>query len=401
VNVSLDLKARIRELDGIRGIAIGMVLIWHFFVVTNTAAPGSPLAHGLVLGRLTWTGVDLFFVLSGFLIGGILLDARDSSNYFRVFYTRRFYRIVPVYALCLVSVFGFIAIIRFGRARDFSWMADDQLPWLPYVLFLQNFWMATRNSLGSFGLGATWSLAVEEQFYMTLPLLVRVLDRRRLPVALGVGIIGAPVIRLMLHAFWPNQATSWTVLMPCRADALLLGVIGALAVREPRWRGWLVAHRRSFWIAFVTLLSGLGLLTLKASMPGKFLMLSVGFTWQAFFYLLVILYAVLFRNSVLSRCLRWRWLGWLGTIAYGVYLLHEFVYGAFFGLIWSRPPVLQTPANAGVAVLAIASTLVICRLSWNYFEKPLVRLGHREDYLSEKGEATAVGGFLSPKRVSS
>src|SRR6266851_1125269 len=101
----LHLSGRIPELDGIRGIAIGMVLIAHHFEVVSR--PGSTLAYALVPLRLTWSGVDLFFVLSGFLIGGILLDARESSNYFRVFYTRRFFRIIPIYAVLLVSV-GFV-----------------------------------------------------------------------------------------------------------------------------------------------------------------------------------------------------------------------------------------------------------------------------------------------------
>src|SRR6266446_8851176 len=98
----LNLSGRIPELDGIRGIAIGMVLIAHFFLVVSR--PGSGLAYALVPLRLDWSGVDLFFVLSGFLIGGILLDARESSNYFRVFYTRRFFRIVPLYAVLLFTV---------------------------------------------------------------------------------------------------------------------------------------------------------------------------------------------------------------------------------------------------------------------------------------------------------
>src|SRR5258707_15733453 len=98
----LNPSARIPELDGIRGIAIRMVLIAHFFLIVSR--PGSALAYALVPLRLDWTGVDLFFVLSGFLIGGILLDARGSSNYFRVFYTRRFFRIVPIYAAFLLCV---------------------------------------------------------------------------------------------------------------------------------------------------------------------------------------------------------------------------------------------------------------------------------------------------------
>src|SRR6266853_6247934 len=90
-----DLSGRVPELDGIRGIAIGMVIAGHFFEIVSR--PGSRLAYALVPLRLTWSGVDLFFVLSGFLIGGILLDARDSPTYFRTFYMRRVFRILPVY----------------------------------------------------------------------------------------------------------------------------------------------------------------------------------------------------------------------------------------------------------------------------------------------------------------
>lgn len=89
---------RIPELDGIRGVAIGLVLLWHYAIGPIQAIPGTFLAYLQACGRLTWTGVDLFFVLSGFLIGGILLDSRDSPNYFRGFYWRRFFRIVPLYA---------------------------------------------------------------------------------------------------------------------------------------------------------------------------------------------------------------------------------------------------------------------------------------------------------------
>src|SRR6202166_1749030 len=96
------LSGRIPELDGLRGLAIGMVLMAHHFMIVSR--PGFALAYSLVPLRLDWTGVDLFFVLSGFLIGGILLDAPESSNYFRVFYIRRFFHSVPIYAVMAFSV---------------------------------------------------------------------------------------------------------------------------------------------------------------------------------------------------------------------------------------------------------------------------------------------------------
>src|SRR5438477_3577880 len=108
----LSLSGRIPELDGLRGLAIGSVLIWHYFMVPIVTAPATPLSYALVFGRLTWSGVDLFFVLSGFLIGGILLDARKASNYFQVFYTRRFFRIVPIYAAVLLTVPTFLFLAQ-------------------------------------------------------------------------------------------------------------------------------------------------------------------------------------------------------------------------------------------------------------------------------------------------
>src|SRR6266436_10069272 len=156
----VNLSGRVPELDGIRGIAIGMVLIAHFFLVVSR--PGSPLAYALVPLRLDWSGVDLFFVLSGFLIGGILLDARESSNYFRVFYTRRFFRILPLYLVCLLATLLLYALTQAGLGPRIAWLwtSEKPVPWFSYPLFLQNFWMAVRSTPGIFPISVTWSLAV-------------------------------------------------------------------------------------------------------------------------------------------------------------------------------------------------------------------------------------------------
>jgi peptidoglycan/LPS O-acetylase OafA/YrhL len=383
-----DAVARIPELDGIRGVAIGMVLLHHYFYLAIQTRPATALSYALVSGRLLWSGVDLFFVLSGFLIGGILLDARSSANYFRVFYTRRFYRIVPVYAACLLLVSLLAGLVRLGKAPAFSWVLTGELPWFPYVVFLQNFWMSYRNTLGLFSLGVTWSLAVEEQFYLTLPALVRFLSPRRLVTAVCAGIVAAPLLRTFLYERWGDHQYSWVVLMPCRADALLMGVLAAFVMRDADLRARIANNRRAMDAMLLALAAGLVYFILRASSPYSRGMATVGFSWLAAFYVCILVYALLFQESWIASCLRWGWLCWLGSIAYGVYLFHEFIRVLLFGLIWSRAPVITSLREFLVSVLALAVTLLACRLSWLYFERPLVAMGHRLHYKLRK-EATA------------
>jgi len=166
----LLLAGRIPALDGLRGVAILLVLLWHGLFEMN--ANSRVLSGLLALGKLSWSGVDLFFVLSGFLIGGILLDAKDSPHYFTTFYIRRAYRILPLY----FAVIG-VAYSIGHLSTDFGWLGADlatmKIPWASYPTFTQNLWMAYLGTYGSFTLAATWSLAVEEQFYLTAPLLIR------------------------------------------------------------------------------------------------------------------------------------------------------------------------------------------------------------------------------------
>ncbi len=365
---------RIPELDGIRGIAIGMVLIAHCFAIVSR--PGSALAYALVPLRLDWTGVDLFFVLSGFLIGGILLDARGSSNYFRVFYTRRFFRIVPIYAAFLLCVALAMYLSSVGMIGRYEEIFGGRLPWWYFATFLQNIGMSIHKVWGTFPLGVTWSLAVEEQFYLTLPLVIRFLDRRALLRFILFAIVAAPLLRLFFFHRDPAHLFAWYTLMPCRADALLLGVLGAMATRDPRWRGWLLENRKYLSLALVILLTGDALLVWLSPAPEMRLMATAGFTWLALTYLSVLLYAVLYPSCWISQCLRWSWLRGLGVIAYSAYLFHEFFLGMFFG----RVPWLYSWHDAGLSVIVLVVTISFCRLSWVYFEKPLVTIGHRTRY---------------------
>jgi len=386
-NSTLDLRSRIPELDGLRGIAIGTVLIWHYFVIPTVAAPATPLSYALVFGRLTWSGVDLFFVLSGFLIGGILLDARKASNYFKIFYTRRFFRILPIYAAILLVFPAVLFAAQRTHLGDFAWLTADALPWYSYWTLTQNFWMAHSASLGANALGITWSLAIEEQFYLTLPVIVRFFSGRRLLALVLTGICVAPLARTAIQLFWPHNWVAGLALMPCRADALLLGVLAAMLLRDDAWRVRIQRNGRLFGISGSVFLLGIAFLALKSPGMDSPLMKTIGHTWLALFYVTVLVYSVTRPNSVVSHALRLKWLGWLGAIAYGTYLLHQFVQGILFGYFWGQEPRITGFSMLLTALAALVATLTIARLSWLYFEHPLIRFGHRSTYTFESSAA--------------
>jgi len=370
-------SARIPELDGLRGIAILFVLLWHYLGVFAHAPHRSLLALGLCTVRLAWSGVDLFFVLSGFLIGGILIDARKSADYFATFYRRRFFRIAPLYAaVCAVFWIG----VRLGgaswRGAAGHWLFADPLPWYAFPLFIQNFFMAGRGTFDPLSMGVTWSLAVEEQFYLTLPLLVRFLRPRTLVRVLLIVVVASPVLRAAAFYGLPHGGVAAYVLTPMRADGLVAGVLGAVLLRSPEGRALLVRRRRALEITACALAaSTLGFVLLGATDNTSALMSTVGYSWLAALYGSVLVLAVSGPSSRLSALLRTRWLRWVGEIAYGTYLLHVAVLGACFALVFGREPHIRDRVELGVALLAAALTFVLARLSWTLFERPLMRMG--------------------------
>jgi peptidoglycan/LPS O-acetylase OafA/YrhL len=241
--------------------------------------------------------------------------------------------------------------------------------------------MAAKDTLGWYSSGGTWSLAIEEQFYLTLPLIVRFTTRQRLVWVIGAGITAAPILRTAIFFLTPHHRTAAFALMPCRADSLLLGVLGAMLVRNEKLRTR-VQQDRWMHIALLTaLLLGAAWFGKHAAGTLDLQMATVGYTWMASLYLLVLLFAVIHSGSWLASVLRWRWLRWLGGIAYGIYLYHFQVFVAVFGLLWHVPPERVTNVGGLIACFAaLAITLVVCRVSWNYFERPLIEVGHRFKY---------------------
>lgn len=378
-----DWSVRIPALDGLRGIAILLVLLRHaVFGVSSVQGIESHSRLAFLLltaGQLSWSGVDLFFVLSGFLIGGILLDARPSPRYFQTFYIRRAYRILPLYFLIIgLSLLPHL-LVQFSPARA-ARMSPLPLPWWSYATFTQNFWMAHRGVFGPSGIGITWSLAIEEQFYLTIPLLIRKVRPRNLLIVLLTIIGCAPWLRVLLHSSMAYPGLANYVLMPTRADALCLGVLAALLVRNPSFWNWLQSNRRFLWSAASFLFLGLAYMTWQGYDALSFPMTTWGFSWLAAFYTCILLIAVSPSTHRARRILESRSLMQLGTLAYCSYLVHVAIMNALRHPLKVHFPQFPVAAWLVGGIVGIALSLAVAALSYKYFEKPLLRRGHRYSY---------------------
>jgi peptidoglycan/LPS O-acetylase OafA/YrhL len=375
----MESQKRIPELDGVRGLAILLVVILHYFAEVINPAPGSLLSYLQRVFGISFSGVDLFFVLSGFLIGGILLDNRESGNYFQTFYARRFFRIFPLYYLVL-SLFAIAIACGAQRLESPQYpIFSGALPFWSYLTYTQNFVMASlKTTFGSYGLAATWSLAIEEQFYLVAPLLVRRTSDRAFAAVLIAIIVIAYVSRLLIPAdpFIPAY-----VLPFCRADTLACGMLAALLIRRIKLRSL------PLYVGWFVLAAVVGLMIQQRVLRGSPAMLYYGYTAYAFFYMLTVLLAV--KGSPLSAFFRLAPLRYLGNLAYCVYLIHVPVNALCHSLIRHQPPALASIPDALVTLLAFAMTVAIAQLSWLYFERPLLRHGHRFRYTANAATVSA------------
>lgn len=321
---------RIAALDGLRAIAILLVFVNHAFKV-----------------RLAWAGVDLFLVLSGFLITGILLGAKQQQvgPYFRRFYGRRARRILPPYLLLLVitPLFFGLGWLRFGYM----------------YAFLMNFVTAFAIPHVS-SLDVLWSLAVEEQFYLLWPVLVLFLSERTLAWVVGGLLLVAPILRYVCSPFFSSYAPVY-MLAPFRMDLLAAGAGLALVWR--RRRRWIERLGVLGPIASVAALAVLAALSRK---PGFSVTANTPFgnTWIYESTLVasagLVLWAV---SGRWVRGLEWKPMRALGRISYSFYLIHTTVL-----LVLER----YLPGRALVAVLTFGISVTYAAASWRYMERGIL-----------------------------
>jgi peptidoglycan/LPS O-acetylase OafA/YrhL len=363
-------RGHIPELDGVRGVAIGGVLYCHYFASQRHPGAGSFVRTFERLGTFAWTGVDLFFVLSGFLLGGILIDNRGAQNLLRVFYARRAARIFPLYYAWLL-----IFIVSRGLfPGSLPWLFSGALPAWQYAVYAQNIGYALRGDWGTAWTDPTWSLAIEEQFYLLLPLTVLLLPPRRLASAAVVAILSAPALRWALAA---HPVAVWT-LLPTRWDSLFSGVLGACLVRRPEVAR---ALRRRPALIHAPLLACAAVWAAAIAWPeafGPMVRTLFLFTLAAATSLLFILAAL---HAPWRGVLRARWLTWLGSVAYCVYLFHQVTAGLVFGFFGYWKPQSLSAADAGLELLSLGLTLGLAWLSYRYLESPFLRLGQRARYI--------------------
>lgn len=341
------------ELDVLRGFAILAVMFHHI-------GKNVPSLHLMTIGTYGWAGVDLFFVLSGFLITGILLEAKDAPHYFRNFYARRVLRIWPLYYALLAFTFILLPLaLPSLRARIFA----DAYPWQSYLFFLQNLFSAKAIGFGP--VGVTWSLAIEEQYYLVWPLLVLVLPPRALKFA-AMGAFFLSVVLRVLQTFGLVHIFSVYTNTLTRLDGIALGSL--LAVILPSASEQTV-RRISLYILPPTVLA---IVLTEWTFGEK--------TW--FLYAgLAIAFAALLCLSINAEPLKkLGFVRYTGKISYGLYLLHVPVFDTFRDPRISRrlahfhSPVLN---DILLLICMIVAVYLAASISWFFFESPILKLKNR------------------------
>jgi peptidoglycan/LPS O-acetylase OafA/YrhL len=381
---ALNLSGRIPELDGLRGLAILLVILCHYVGGVDHGPAGFWARRFFATIAIGWSGVDLFFVLSGFLIGGILLDARNSPHYFRAFYMRRVFRILPIYYVWTL-LFAVTVLISLAYFPSRLGVTSADLQRVPIqLLFLQNVFIGMPPFQWTWFV-VTWSLAIEEQFYLLAPPLIRFFSLRKFVTFLGATVVLAPLLRILIFRYWSPGTYLCAYLMPCRADALSCGMLLAVAWRDSRFREFVHLRGAILRRLLVVLLLGLGGLLWWLAHPMNAVTLVIGLSWLAFFYSALLLTVVSQPAGWLAGVMRWKWLRWLGGVSYCVYLLHDTFKFFAHRIFLHAEPQIYSAKGVGVSLFALALTLAVATLSWRYFEKPLVRRGHGYSY----GEAAA------------
>jgi peptidoglycan/LPS O-acetylase OafA/YrhL len=365
-------RAYFPSLDGLRAVSFFGVYLWHYMDVP----------YG-------WAGVDVFFVLSGFLITGILYDTRNDTHRIRNFYIRRTLRIFPLYYGVLLAIFLLTPLLRWA----WTWQ------WIAWPLYLGNFLRFLYPHLNnnfvalfadarlvsrvnpdiSLNLGHFWTLCVEEQFYLLWPWIVfSVRDRRKLMAICVACIVLVPFARILAVTQLPEALVGGGVVLhstPFRFDTLLVGALIALLYRG--------AHREQMQSAAQAILAVAVLCVLSLGAYWfHFTTLDINnlvarHTWL---FTLIALFSgalmlrTLIPGTIPYRIFNLRWLRMFGTVSYGAYVFHDIPHSQYARLVEHY---FHQGTSGLTAVFGLVMTLTLAILSYHFFEFPMLRLKGR------------------------
>jgi peptidoglycan/LPS O-acetylase OafA/YrhL len=356
------------ELDSLRGLAILLVLFFHGFGFEFGTAHLPRLAHWFVVATMPgWIGVNLFFVLSGFLITGILLDSKSNPQYYRRFYVRRALRILPAY-------YGFLLFL--AVAPRTGWLDHRQVSWQ----FIGLSFIYLSNVTNLFGVpmqyGALWSLAVEEHFYLGWPFVVRSWSRKGVVICAVSIVLICPLLRAIafMRGYESGAGYTWLV-----ADGLAIGsLLGLLS------RGWLADRRRMKLASIFCMGAAIAVFAFGAPFGILLSRTELGSVLRPtalnVFFAGALGFVLLIGTSSLKWIVRRPILQFFGRISYGLYLFHMLAFDFTDHLmgLYGQNLLLTVRNNFGLMCLrfAIAATLAttIATLSRMYFEEWFLRL---------------------------
>ena len=367
------MERRLSSLDGWRGVAILLVFARHYFLTNNVHLFWIRAAAGLASAG--WVGVDLFFVLSGFLITGILLDTRGHKRYFPNFYARRTLRIFPLYYGVLLLALALTPLLHL------QWRPAD----VTHFLYVGNIAIQSDPSLMGIkpwlNLDALWSLAVEEQFYLIWPLVVLfIADRRALRWIAGfMGI--ALLLRIALLVLPAGHAFEWNYkVLPMRADGLLCGAAAAIlfragtaaeGARRLRWPSWIAGA------GIATILICDHRLEFHSALSSVIVFPCLGILFAR------LLLIALRDGSWAYRIGKTGWLRFFGRYSYGMYIFHRLI--NTIGLMRWLQEHTGSLVLGGVlyVILMLALTIVAAVLSYELYERHFLKLKRRFSYSAE------------------
>jgi peptidoglycan/LPS O-acetylase OafA/YrhL len=338
----------IPQLDGLRGIAILLVLLVH----SQESFRGIHLDS---LARRGWIGVDLFFVLSGFLITGILLDTKGRGAWLRNFYARRALRIWPLYYAVLLFIFVLVPIAKPSNKLELS-----HYPWYWYFSYLQNWFV---RGWGIAPLSITWSLAVEEQFYMSWPIVVLVSSRKGLRNVLVATFLLSPLLRWVAISLGSSWVFTYTF-TGFRLDSIALGGLMALFVRSEAFSA--TRLRRISMATFG--MGGLAVAINFARRPPEesphsaIIYTLLALTFSGALGLALVTSGGFLKNSVLR---------YVGKISYGLYLLHLTVFSVYDNTIIHYRLHDYLLLDTAIRHLLLFGVVTA---SWYLFESPILTL---------------------------